>query len=79
MGTLPQTGRRLRTASLVFVALMLFTSALRAQIGNDNPTGPAGAFMAAELVKDLTSAARAEAESEANALPSDPGPLSNPD
>ena len=44
MTTLIQTRTRLRGAALIFFALTFATTALRAQIGNDNPTGPAGAF-----------------------------------
>lgn len=44
MITTTQTAIPFRSARLVFFALTLFTTALRAQIGNNNPTGPAGVF-----------------------------------
>lgn len=39
-----RTGIRLSKFAFVFLALTLLPTGLRAQIGNDNPTGPAGAF-----------------------------------
>jgi len=44
MTTMTHPGTRLRSLRLILFALTLVTTALRAQVGNDNPTGPSGQF-----------------------------------
>jgi RHS repeat-associated protein len=44
MTTVTHAETRLRGAGLILIAFTLASATLRAQVGNDNPTGPAGQF-----------------------------------